>query len=216
VDFTIARHNMVESQIRPNRVTDERLIAAMATVPREAFVSKEFRGVAYVDEAIPISDGRYLMEPMVIARLMQEAAPTAGDLALIIGCGTGYSAAVLSHLVGAVVAVESAAALARQATQTLTGMGIDTVAVIEGGLADGCRDQAPFDVIFFDGAVAEVPDSVSAQLAEGGRLVTVVAGNGVGKGVVATRRRGILTAREVFDAGTPLLPGFERKTAFVF
>ncbi|MGH6663066.1 MAG: protein-L-isoaspartate O-methyltransferase family protein [Rhodospirillales bacterium] len=216
MDFAAARHNMVESQIRPNRVTDERLIAAMATVPREAFVPKELRGVAYVDEAIPVGDGRYLMEPMVVARLMQEAAPTAGDLALTIGCGTGYAAAVLSHLVGAVVAVESDAALARQASQTLTGMGIDTVAVIEGVLADGCRDQAPFDVIFFDGAVAEIPESVSSQLAEGGRLVAIVAGNGVGKGMLATRRRGILTTREIFDAGTPLLPGFERKAVFIF
>lgn len=216
MDFAAARHNMVESQIRPNRVTDERLIAAMATVPREAFVPKELRGVAYVDEAIPIGTGRYLMEPMIIARLMQTAAPTAGDLALTIGCGTGYAAAVLSHLVGAVVAVESDAALAQQATRTLTGMGIDTVAVIEGVLADGCLDQAPFDIIFFDGAVREIPESVSSQLAEGGRLVAVVAGNGVGKGAQVSRRRGILTSREVFDAGTPLLPGFERKTAFVF
>jgi len=216
VDFATARHNMVESQIRPNRVTDERLIAAMAAVPREAFVPKELRGVAYVDEAIAIGEGRYLMEPMVIARLMQAAAPTAGDLALSIGCGTGYAAAVLSQLVGAVVAVESDSALAQQATRTLTGMGIDTVAVIEGGLRDGFPDQAPFDIIFFDGAVGEIPESVSSQLAEGGRLVAVVAGNGVGKGVQVTRRRGILTSREVFDAGTPLLPGFERKRAFVF
>ena len=216
MDFAAARHNMVESQIRPNRVTDDRLISAMGTVPREAFVPKELRGVAYVDEAIPISDGRYLMEPMILARLLQEAAPTAGDLALTVGCGTGYAAAVLSHLVGAVVAVESDAALARQASRTLTDMGIDTVAVIEGALAEGCRDQAPFDIIFFDGAVAEIPESVASQLTEGGRLAAVVAGSAIGKGVLVTRRRGILSSREVFDAGTPLLPGFERKAAFVF
>jgi protein-L-isoaspartate(D-aspartate) O-methyltransferase len=216
VDFAAARHNMVESQIRPNRVTDERLIAAMATVPREAFVPKELRGVAYVDEAIPIGEGRYLMEPMVIARLIQTASPADGDLALTIGCGTGYAAAVLSRVVGTVVALESNAALARQAARTLTDMGIDTVAVIEGPFADGCRDQAPFDIIFFDGAVAEIPDSVSSQLAEGGRLVAVVAGPAVGKATLVTRRRGILTSREVFDGGTPLLPGFERRTAFVF
>lgn len=216
MDFAAARHNMVDCQIRPNRVTDERLISALATVPREEFVSKELRGVAYIDEDLPLADGRYLMEPMIMARLMQEAAPTAGDLALTVGCGTGYAAAVLSHLVGAVVAVESNAALAQQATKTLTGMGNDTVAVFEGPLADGCPDQAPFDVIFFNGAVSQIPDKVSAQLAEGGRLVAVVAGNGIGKANLVTRRRGIISSREVFDAAIPLLPGFERKTAFVF
>lgn len=220
MDFAAARHNMVESQIRPNRITDKRLIEALATVPREAFVPKELRGVAYVDEAIPIGNGRYLMEPMILAKLMQAATPTAGDLALTIGCGTGYAAAVLSHLVGAVVAVESDAGLAQRATETLTGMGNDTVAVIGGALANGCPDQAPFDVIFFDGAIGEIPEAVSSQLAEGGRLVAVIAGDGVGegvgKGVLMTRRRGVLTTREMFDAGTPLLPGFERKKAFVF
>jgi protein-L-isoaspartate(D-aspartate) O-methyltransferase len=216
VDFDAARRNMVESQIRPNRVTDERLIAALASVPREEFVPKELRGVAYIDEDLPIGDGRYLMEPMIMARLMQEASPTPGDLALTIGCGAGYAAAVLSHLVGAVVAIESSSALAQQATKTLTGMGNDTVAVIEGPLADGCPDQAPFDVIFFNGAVAQIPENIAAQLAENGRLVAVVTGDGIGKAKLATRRRGILTSREVFDAGTPLLPGFERKTAFVF
>ncbi len=216
MDFAAARRNMLDSQIRPNRVTDERLIDALATVPREEFVPKDLRGVAYVDEDIPLGNGRYLMEPMVMARLMQAAAPAPGDLALIIGCGTGYAAAVLSHLVGAVVAVDGNAGLVQQATKTLTGMGNDTVAVIEGPLANGCPEQAPFDVIFFNGAVAEVPQNVSAQLADGGRLVAVVAGKAIGKATLTTRRRDIFTSREIFDAATPLLPEFERKSAFVF
>lgn len=216
MDFAAARRNMVESQIRPNRVTDERLIAALAMVPREEFVPKALRGIAYIDEDLPIGDGRYLMEPMVLARLIQTAEPAPTDLALIIGVGTGYAAAVLSHLVGGVVAVESDPALAQRAIKTLTGMGNDTVAVIEGPLANGCPVQAPFDVIFFNGAVAEIPGNISAQLAEGGRLVAVVAGNAVGKAVLVAHRRGVLTSREVFDAAIPLLPGFERKSAFVF
>lgn len=216
MDFAAARRNMLDSQIRPNRVTDERLIDALATVPREEFVPKDLRGVAYVDEDIPLGNGRYLMEPMVMARLMQAAAPAPGDLALIIGCGTGYAAAVLSHLVGAVVAVDGNAGLVQQATKTLTGMGNDTVAVIEGPLANGCPEQAPFDVIFFNGAVAEIPQNVSAQLADGGRLVAVVAGKAIGKATLTTRRRDIFTSREIFDAATPLLPEFERKSAFVF
>jgi len=216
VKFEAARHNMVESQIRPNRVTDQRLIEAFATIPREAFVPKQLRGIAYVDEAVRLGDGRYLMEPMVLARLIQTAAPAPGDLALVVGCGTGYGAAVLSRLVGTVVAVESDPGLAQQATQTLSELGIDTVAVVEGGLENGCPDQAPFEVIVFDGAVPEIPEAISSQLAEGGRLVAIIAGVGVGRGTLMTRRHGVLTGRDVFDAGTPLLPGFEQKAAFVF
>ena len=144
---------MVESQIRPNKVTDERLISAMASLPREVFVPKEFQSVAYVDEAIPLGDGRYLMEPLITARLIQAAQPAPGDVALTIGCGTGYGAAVLSHMVSTVVAVECDGRLAQQATKTLIDLGIDTVTVIHDPLEDGYMDQAPDDVIFFDGAV---------------------------------------------------------------
>lgn len=216
MNFAAARHNMVESQIRPNRVTDEKLIAAFAKIPREEFVPRQFRGVAYVDEAVSLGEGRHLMEPMVLARLIQTAAPAAGDLALVVGCGTGYGAAILSHLVGAVVALEHDPGLAQQATQTLGTLGIDTVAVIAGALDKGCPDQAPFDVILFDGAVPEIPETIASQLAEGGRLVAIVAGSRIGKATLATRRRGVLASREVFDAGTPILPGFQRKSAFVF
>ena len=216
MNFAAARHNMVESQIRPNRVSDEKLIAAFAKIPREEFVPRQLRGVAYVDEAVSLGEGRHLMEPMVLARLIQTAAPAAGDLALVVGCGTGYGAAILSHLVGAVVALEHDPGLAQQATQTLGTLGIDTVAVIAGALDKGCTDQAPFDVILFDGAVPEIPETIASQLAEGGRLVAVVAGSRIGKATLVTRRRGVLTSREVFDAGTPILPGFQRKSAFVF
>ncbi len=216
MDYAVARHNMVESQIRPNKVTDERLISAMAKLPREVFVPKEFQGVAYVDEAIPLGDGRYLMKPMVTAKLIQAVQPEAGDVALTIGCGTGYGAAVLSHMVSTVVAVESDGGLAGQATQTLMDLGIDNVAVIHDPLEDGYADQAPYDVIFFDGAVAEIPDVISSQLAEGGRLVAVVAGEGIGGARLVTRHQGELSSRQEFDAGTPSLPGFERKAAFVF
>lgn len=216
MDFAAARHNMVESQIRPNRVTNAKLIEAIAKLPREAFAPKQLRGIAYVDEAVPLGEGRFLMEPMILARLIQAAAPAPGDLALVIGCGTGYDAAVLSHLVGAVVALESDPGLAQQATQTLSGLGIDTVAVVTDSLDKGCPDQAPFDVIMFDGAVPEIPETITSQLAEGGRLVAVIAGSRIGKAMLMTRRRGVLSSREMFDAGTPMLPGFERKSAFVF
>ena len=216
MDFAAARRNMVDCQILPNRVTDQRLIEALGTVPREAFVTTKFKGVAYVDEAIPLSGGRYLMEPLVTARLIQAAEPKAQDLALVIGCGTGYGAAVLSHLAGTVVAVESDGGLAKEANQILSGLGMDTVAVMEGHLEKGYRKQAPYDVIFFDGAVADVPEAISSQLAEGGRLVAVVAGESVDGARLVTRYQGELSSRQVFDTGTPSLPGFERKATFVF
>lgn len=216
VDFAIARRNMVDSQVLPNRVTDERLIAAMGSIPREAFVPPEKQGIAYADQAIPLGGGRYLMEPMITARLIQAAAPAAGDLALVIGCNTGYGAAVLSHMVSTVVGVESDPGFAQQAAQILAGLGIDTVAVIEGELAAGCPDQAPFNVILFDGAVEEIPDAVSSQLAEGGRLAAVVSDDGLGRGTVITRHRNGFSRHELFDAGTPRLPGFEPKETFVF
>ena len=216
MDFAAARRNMVDCQILPNRVTDQRLIGALSTVPREAFVPTEFKGVAYIDEAIALGGGRYLMEPLVTARLIQTAEPQPQDLALVIGCGTGYGAAVLSHLAGTVVAVESDGGLVKEANQILSGLGMDTVAVIEGHLEEGYRKQAPYDVIFFDGAVADVPEAISSQLAEGGRLVAVVSNGGVGKAMLMTRHHDQVSSREVFDAGTPLLPGFERSKSFVF
>ena len=216
MDFAAARENMVDCQILPNRVTDKRLIGALSAIPREAFVPTEFKGVAYVDEAIPLSGGRYLMEPLITARLIQAAEPKTQDLALVVGCGTGYGAAVLSYLAGTVVAVESDGGLAKEANQILSGLGIDTVAVIEGHLENGYRKQAPYDVIFFDGAVADVPEAISSQLAEDGRLVAVISEDGVGKAMLMTRHHDQLSSREVFDAGTPPLPGFEPSESFVF
>lgn len=216
MDFATARHNMVEGQIRPNHITDDRLTGALRALPREAFVPSEVQGVAYVDNAVPLGEGRHLMAPLVMAKLMEAAAPGPHDLALVIGSGCGYGAAVLSHLSGTVVALESDSGLAQQSTQTFSDLGIDTIAVVEGELQKGYPDQAPYDVIFFNGAVTEVPDEISGQLAEGGRLVTVIAGKGTGKGVLITRHKSGLSSREVFDTTTPFLPGFEPQEAFVF
>ena len=209
MDFATARYNMVEGQVRPHQVNDETLISALAALPREAFVPTEIQGIAYVDKEVPIGEGRYLMAPMVTARLAETAAPGPDDLVLVIGSATGYGAAVLSHLAGAVVALESDAGLVQQAAGILKGLGIDTVAVVEGDLQKGYPDQAPYDV-------TEIPDEISGQLAEGGRLVSVVTGGGVGKAVLVSRHRGGLSSLDVFDATTPLLPGFETQKAFVF
>ena len=216
MDYAAARYNMVESQIRPNQVSHKNLLEAFGTLPREDFLPTEFQGVAYVDNPVPLGEGRYLMAPMAMARLIQEAEPSSSDLALVIGCATGYGAAVMSHMVSAVVALESDSGLAAESAQTLTDLGIDTVAVVEGALAGGYPDQAPYDVIYFDGAVPEVPEGISSQLAEGGRLVCILSGDGLDSAIVMSRHRGGLSSRTLFESATPILPGFEREKAFVF
>ncbi|MEQ9042496.1 MAG: protein-L-isoaspartate O-methyltransferase [Alphaproteobacteria bacterium] len=216
-NFAVARRNMVDCQLRPNEVTDAKLVAAMLDVPRERFVPVSLQGVAYIDEDLALGNGRYLMEPMVFARLMQLAEIGPEDVVLDIGCGTGYSAAVIGRLAGTVVALESDAALAATATELLGELACDNVAVIEGDLTAGCRGQGPFDVIFIEGAVAEVPKAITDQLKEGGRLVTVMAKTPqVGRGVVMVRCGDAVGCRTVFDAATPYLPGFAVKEEFVF
>ena len=216
-DYATARLNMVENQIRTNRVTDERLLAAITEVPRERFVPKRLQGNAYVDQDLALGDGRYLMEPVVFARLLQAAAIGPGDVVLDIGCGTGYSAAVLGKLAGTVVALESDAALAKQAIEVLTELDVDNAAVVEGPLDEGYPRQAPYDVIVLGGSVDAVPDAITDQLSEGGRLVAVVnVAPSVGNIEVIHRLRGRLSRRQLFDAAVPVLPGFAVEHGFVF
>jgi protein-L-isoaspartate(D-aspartate) O-methyltransferase len=222
IDYANARHNMVESQLRPNKVTDERVIAAFAELPRERFLPKSLRGIAYVDEDIPLAPGRYLMEPMVMARLIQAAQIKPADVVLDVGCGIGYSTAVLARLASTVVAIESDPGLAREATRILGELGIDQAVVLEAPLESGYPRQAPYDVIFIGGAVERLRSDITDQLAEGGRLVAVIddpdrRGPGqIGRATLMVRRSGVVSSRVVFDAGTPLLPGFAAEPGFVF
>ena len=216
MDFAAARQNMVDCQILPNRVDDQRIVDALLKIPREKFVPDNLTGIAYVDEIVPLGGQRYVMEAMVVARLLQTAALNAEDVALSIGCGTGYATAVLAQIVDTVVAVEPDKGLAQKTNENLAAIGLDNVAVVEGKLEDGNIDQGPYNVIFFDGAVQTVPDAICDQLAEGGRLVAIVAGERVGTAYLYSRFGGVISKREVFDAGTPLLPGFGKQKAFVF
>lgn len=217
IDFATARTNMVTNQVRPNKVTDGRVLAALAAVPRERFVPEAMAGNAYVDEDIAVAPGRYLMEPMVLARLLQAAAIEPGDVVLDIGCATGYSAAVLSGLAATVVALECDETMAEIAIDLLTGLKADGSAVVIGELTAGYPDQAPYDVIVLEGAVDTVPESMTGQLGEGGRLVAVVTGGKrVGKATLVRRRHGMVTSSVLFDAAIPTLPGFESEPGFVF
>ncbi|MSO89257.1 MAG: protein-L-isoaspartate O-methyltransferase [Rhodospirillaceae bacterium] len=217
-EYAASRRTMIECQIRPNRVYDSRVIAALAELPREAFVPRAMRGVAYVDEDVPLGYGRYLMEPMVLAKLMQAAEVSAADRALVIGCGPGYSAALMARLARRVVAVEEDAILADQAKAAMTEFGILNVTVIRGPHGQGYAPDAPYDVILFDGAAGQIPRPAIGQLAPNGRLVAVVAGAvmGAGKGTLVRRNGAGVSTRILFDANTPPLPGLEKESAFVF
>lgn len=216
-DFAAARLNMVESQIRTNKVTDPRVVDAFEAVPREAFVGDAKKGIAYIDEDLEVAPGRFLMEPMVLARLLQAAAPQAGDMALDIGCATGYSTAVLARLVETVVGLECERVLMDAANRTLNALDVDNAVVVEGALEAGYQKQAPYNVIVFQGAVAEVPETVKRQLADGGRLAAVVVdADGIGRGMLIQRAGDSFSSRMLFDAATPTLPGFAREVGFVF
>ncbi|MDA0230591.1 MAG: protein-L-isoaspartate O-methyltransferase [Proteobacteria bacterium] len=217
-EFAAVRHNMVECQLRPNKVTNWRLIDAMDDVPRERFVPKQLAGVAYIDEDLMVAPGRYLMEPRVLARLLQAATITEQDVALDVGCGTGYSSAVLGRLAGTVVGLEPDDALAAQASQTLSAVGADNVIVVTGSVAEGYSRQGPYDVILLNGSIPFMPSSLIDQLAEGGRIIAVVRGAGevVGRATLWVRIRGEISHRVLFDAAVPPLPGIETKPAFEF
>jgi protein-L-isoaspartate(D-aspartate) O-methyltransferase len=217
IDYAAARLNMVESQIRTNKVTDEALLDAFLAVPRERFVPAALRGTAYVDGDIPLGGGRSMMEPMVLARLLHLAAIERDDAVLEIGCATGYGTALLARLARAVVAIESDPQFVAQAAARLRELGAGNAAVIEAPLVQGYPGRAPYDVIVLQGAVAQVPEAISRQLAEGGRLVAVVHGaNGLGQATLMIRAGGVLSGRPIFDAAVALLPGFQPEPSFVF
>jgi protein-L-isoaspartate(D-aspartate) O-methyltransferase len=215
--FEAARAHMIESQLRPNQVRDARVLAAFAAIRRELFVPEHLRPVAYIDEDLPLGANRFLMEPTIAARLLQSAAIELNDSVLMVGAGTGYEAALAGRLARSVVALEEDPELARRARAALVEHAIASVSVVEGPLSVGYPPRAPYNVIFFCGAVADVPSEIASQLAEGGRLLTVIrAANAVGRAMLTTRTGGVLARRALFDAATQMLPGFSPKPAFVF
>lgn len=219
IDYAAARTLMVETQVRTEGVTDYRIIRTMADVPRERFVPSRARPFAYTDIDIAVKDDghtRHMIRPATLARLIQAAAIAPGDFVLVVGCGTGYTAAVIANLATSVIALESDEHLAQSAGATLTDLGIGNVAVVTGPLEAGYPAEAPYDVIFVDGAVEFVPEALLAQLKEGGRLVAVVGYNRAASAMVYTRTDDDIGSRPAFDAFVPALPGFSHPRAFVF
>ncbi|HIJ38423.1 MAG TPA: protein-L-isoaspartate O-methyltransferase [Rhodospirillaceae bacterium] len=215
MNYAAARRNMVHGQILTNRVTLPRVIQALEDVPRELFLPKQLRSQAYIDDDVDIGGGRYLMEPMFFARLLQAADIQASEVVLDVGCGSGYSAAVLARLASTVVALECDDELASRANSLLAELGVDTVALVKGPLAKGDAAHGPYDVILLEGAVEEVPTQLTDQLAEGGRLLAVVSEeNGLGRATLFLRVGDQLAHRVLFDATIAPLPGFQRVPHF--
>jgi protein-L-isoaspartate(D-aspartate) O-methyltransferase len=218
MDYADARRRMVDGQLRPNKVTDPRVLDAMRDLPRERFLPPALRSRAYVDEDVLLPGGRALLEPMVIARLAQLAAVRPGDRALVVCAGTGFGAAILARAGAHVVALEddvALAAIAREALARCVPAGV--VRLVSGPPAEGWRGGAPYDVILVEGEMPEVPESLSGQLAEGGRLVGVLGGGRRnGSAVLGQRLGGAFTVTPVFDCATAPLPAFAPAPGFVF
>ena len=216
MDFAAARRNMVDRQLRTNKISDEAVLEALGQIPREPFVPQGLRTAAYVDEDIPLGGGRHLIEPMVFGRLLQAAGVQRGDLVLDIGCGPGYSTAVLSKLANMVVALECDPELARRCAAALGDLAIDNALVVQGPFEQGWPAQAPYNVIVLGGAAEQVPETILNQLAEAGRLVGVEMRGGVGRAMLYFRHRGVISGRPLFDAAVPVLPGLAAAPSFVF
>jgi protein-L-isoaspartate(D-aspartate) O-methyltransferase len=210
MDFAQARRAMVDSQLRPQAVTDPLVVAAMATVPREAFVPAASAASAYIDRIVPIGNGRALSPAASLGRLLTELQVGAGERVLVVGAGSGYSSAVLAHMSLEVVAVESDPALFAQ-LRNLAG-----ITAHQGPLEEGAPSHAPFDLILVDGQVEQLPDALVEQLRTGGRLAVCLLENGVPRLMIGTRSVHGFGLKSLADASMAPLPGFARAAVFTF
>jgi protein-L-isoaspartate(D-aspartate) O-methyltransferase len=215
-DSAAARRMMVDCQVRTADVTNPELIEAMLAVPRELFVPSALSARAYLDSDIVIGDGRALLKPMVLAKLIQAAQLSPSDHVLDVACGTGYSSAILAQLAGSVVALEEIAALADLARSTLPAVGAANVTVVTGPLTAGAPASAPYDFILLNGATEVVPETYAGQLKPHGRLACIYSPGPAGKAMLYRLTEGRLVGRPIFDAAAPILPGFVAPPAFVF
>jgi protein-L-isoaspartate(D-aspartate) O-methyltransferase len=213
-NFAIARAMMVDSQVRPNKVTDRRIIEAMRSLPRERFVPEYAAALAYADEEVPLGNGRCVLAPMVIARLVQLADVVPGDRVLVVAAGSGYGAALLAACGGKVTGLEVDTSLLAMARSALAGC--EGVTLVEGPLAAGWPAGAPYDVVFIEGTAEAFPTGLASQLRPGGRLIGIQADGGVAQAVSGVVAGGDLVLRPAFDCATPVLPAFRRVPGFVF
>lgn len=214
-DFAARRRIMVDSQIRPSDVTRYPIIEAMLHVPREAFVPPDRREAAYLGENLRLGPGRVMLEPRTFAKLLEALAIEPGERVLHVGAGLGYGAAVMARMGARVTALEDEPERAAAARRAL-GLHAPGVAVVTGSLAEGAPTAAPFDAILIEGAIQTLPAALEAQLVEDGRIAALFAENGLGVARIGRKEAGHVHWRDIFNAGAPVLPGFEAPRVFVF
>lgn len=213
-DFATRRIMMVDTQVRPNDVTKFPIIAAMLEVPREDFVPAARREAAYIGENVPLAPGRVLLEPRSFSKMLDALNIQPSDLVLDVGCGLGYSSAVMARLAEAVVALEEAD-FAKLAEAALAQVGADNVAVVAGALPAGEPAHGPYDVIIVEGGVEDLPAALLAQLKEGGRIAAVFMQGALGTVRIGRKIDGLVAWRDAFNATAPVLPGFAAAKEFV-
>lgn len=214
-DYAKRRTTMVDTQVRPSDVTKFPIIEAMLSVPREAYVPSARREAAYVGENVDLGGGRVVLEPRTLAKMLDALDIEPDELVLDIGCGLGYSAAVISRLAEAVVAVEEHPGFARDAEATLAEHGADNVAVVQASLADGAPQHGPYDVVVIEGAVQHLPAAIASQVKEGGRIGALFMEGALGICRIGRKRNGEISWRFAFNASAPVMPGFENAQEFV-
>ena len=209
---------MLESQIRPNKVIDELVLSAFLDIPREIFVQKSMRDIAYIDEDLPLSNGRYLIEPMVLARMVQSLELKVSDNVMIIGVGTGYSTAIISKIVTSVIGVESRSPLIQKAENNLAQLEITNTVLFKERLQEGYSKEAPYNAILIDGGVSDVPSSILNQLADDGKLVSIYRSENtvVGEASIWMRSGKKFSRTCLFNAQVPTLEEFKEKQEFLF
>lgn len=205
---------MVDTQVRPSDVTKFPIIDAMLTVPREDFVPSAQREAAYMGENLDLGQGRVLLEPRTLAKMLDALAIENAELVLDVGCAMGYSTAVIAHMAEAVVAVEEDEAMAREAQEALVGAGADNALVHEGPLGEGAAKHGPYDVVIVQGGVQDVPEALTDQLKEGGRIACLFMNDALGEVRLGHKRDGIVSWRMVFNASAPVIRGFEKDSVF--
>ena len=218
MNFDGLRKAMVDSQIRPNKVFDQNVIDAFLAVPREIFVPKHLQDIAYIDEDISLSGGRFIMEAMVVARLLQTLAIQKTDSVLSIASSTGYACAVISHLADSVIGIETRAPMVEKAQNNMSKLGIGNVAFVKSRLQDGLASEAPFDIMLIEGGVEAIPDALFEQLSDGGRIAAIYrpVGKEVGEACIWTKTGKNISANQIFTAQVPVLEEFKVKPKFTF
>lgn len=213
-DFAARRQMMVDTQVRPSDVTKFPIIEAMLSVPREDFVPDAQREAAYAGENVGLGTGRVMLEPRTLAKMLDALDVGQDELVLDVGCGYGYSSAVVARMAQAVVAVEEDEFMAGEAQTILSDLGADNVVVHSGPLAEGAAEHGPYDVIVIQGGVGDVPDGLLDQLKDGGRIACLFMDAALGVVRIGYKRDGAISWRFDFNAGAPVMPGFEKQRAF--